>query len=190
MMKTHKYVARGLIVGSIYLISACPLKTRQAVLQPEEGLEGKDVPWIGTPQALVDDLLSLAQVTPEDYLIDLGSGDGRAVISAAKLGATALGIEYNSELGAMATMNAEREAVSHKTEFIEADLLEYDFSKATVIFMFLLPEINMKLRAKLLDLEPGTRIVSNTFTMQEWAYDEAVQIADDLDRWNKGYMWI
>src|SRR5690554_5435434 len=107
-MKTHKYVASALIFGSMYLISACPLKTPNAVLQPEEGLEGKNVPWIGTPQALVDDLLSLAQVTPEDYLIDLGSGDGRAVISAAKLGATALGIEYNSELVALAKMNAER----------------------------------------------------------------------------------
>ena len=135
-------------------------------------------------------MLEIARVTADDYVIDLGSGDGRTVITAAKLGAKALGIEYNPDMVALSKENAIKEGVSEKAEFIKADLFETDFSKATVITMFLLPEINLKLRPKLLDLKPGTRIVSNTFTMGEWEADQEVTTEENWNSWNTGYLWI
>lgn len=157
---------------------------------PEVGQEGKDVVWVPTPDLLVTRMLEMAKVTPEDYLIDLGSGDGRTVIAAAKLGATAVGIEYNPEMVVLSKKNAKEAGVSEKTEFIEADLFEYDLSKATVITMFLLPEINLKLRPKILDLKPGTRIVTNTFTMAEWEPDFEVTTEENWNSWNSAHMWI
>ncbi len=157
---------------------------------PEVGQPGKDVVWVPTPQELVDTMLSIAGVTPDDYIIDLGSGDGRTVISAAKRGARAVGIEYNPDMVELSRKNAELEGVSQKTQFIETDLFEYDLSGATVITMFLLPEINLKLRPKLLDLKPGTRIVSNTFTMAEWEPDYEVTTDDNWNSWNNALMWI
>jgi SAM-dependent methyltransferase len=157
---------------------------------PEVGQQGKDVIWVPTPPELVNMMLSIAKVTPEDYVIDLGSGDGRTVIAAAKLGAHALGIEYNPEMVALSKRNAIHDGVGDKTEFIEADLFEYDLSKATVITMFLLPEINLKLRPRLLDLMPGTRIVSNTFTMGEWEPDYEVTTDENWNSWNTALLWI
>jgi len=157
---------------------------------PEVGQQGKDVVWVPTPNELVDAMLKLAKVTSDDYVIDLGSGDGRTVIAAAKLGAHATGIEYNPDMVALSKKNAEQEGVPGMTEFIEADLYEYDFSKATVITMFLLPEINLKLRPRLLDLKPGTRIVSNTFTMGEWEADYEVHTDENWNSWNNALMWI
>ena len=115
--------------------------------------------------ALVDAMLDLAKVTPQDVVIDLGSGDGRTVITAAKRGARALGIEYNPDLVELSGQAAARAGVADRATFMKADLFDADLSQATVITMFLLPEINLKLRPKILDLRPGTRIVSNTFTM-------------------------
>lgn len=163
---------------------------RNNVFQPKEGLEGKNVPYITTPQILVEKMLKLAKITPKDFLIDLGSGDGRLVITAAKFGTRALGIEYNPDLVKLSKKNAEKEGVTNMAQFIKADLYEYDFSKATVISMFLLPEINLRLRPKLLNLKPGTRIITNTFTMQEWHFDEVVKSGDESNRWNTAYLWI
>ena len=157
---------------------------------PEIGQQGKDVVWVPTPQELVDTMLSMAGVTPDDFVIDLGSGDGRTVITAAKKGARALGIEYNPDLVALSKRNAEIEGVSDKAEFIEADLFECDLSKATVITMFLLPEINLKLRPRLLELKPGTRIVSNTFNMGEWEPDYEVTTDENWNSWNTALLWI
>lgn len=157
---------------------------------PEVGQQGKDVVWVPTPQELVDTMLAIAKVTPSDYVIDLGSGDGRTVISAAKRGAKALGIEYNPDMVSLSKRNAAREGVSGKTEFIEADLYDTDLSRATVITMFLLPEINLKLRPRLLELRPGTRIVSNTFTMGEWEADVHVTTEDNWNSWNTALLWI
>jgi SAM-dependent methyltransferase len=157
---------------------------------PEVGQQGKDVVWVPTPQILVDTMLSIAKVTPNDFVIDLGSGDGRTVITAAKRGAHAIGIEYNPDMVALSRRNAEKEGVSSRAQFIEADLYEYDFSKATIITMFLLPEINLKLRPKLLELKPGTRIVSNTFTMGEWDPDYEVTTEDNWNSWNTALLWI
>jgi len=142
--------------------------------EPSVGQEGKDVVWVPTPQALVDKMLAMAKVTPGDYLIDLGSGDGRTVITAAKRGVRAMGIEYNPEMVDLSKRNAQKEGVGDKVNFVKADLFESDFSKATVITMFLLDRINLQLRPRLLDLKPGTRLVSNTFTMGEWNADEKV----------------
>jgi precorrin-6B methylase 2 len=165
-------------------------KTKKTDLPPVEGQAGKNVPWITTPQILVDKMLDLAKITPEDFLIDLGSGDGRTVITAAKRGTRALGVEYNPGLVKLSKENAEKEGVSKMTQFVEADIFEYDFSKATVVSMFLLPEINMKLRPKILDMKPGTRIVTNTFTMQDWHFDDVVRTGDQSNRWNTAYLWI
>ena len=125
-----------------------------------------------TPQALVDRMLDMAKLTPQDIHMDLGSGDGRTVITAAKRGATATGIEYNPSMVELSRRNAAAAGVpAGKATFTNADLFETDLSKATVITMFLLPQINMKLRPTILDLKPGTRIVSNTFTMEDWEAD-------------------
>jgi precorrin-6B methylase 2 len=183
-MKTNTLLIRSLMVFSLTVISIAVYP------QPQEGMDGKNVPWITTPQVLVEKMLELAKITPEDFLIDLGSGDGRIVITAAKLGTRALGIEYNPDLVELSIKNAGKEGVSNMTKFLEGDIFEFDFSKATVITMFLLPEINMRLRSKLLDLKPGTRIVSNTFTMQEWHYDEVAKTGDEANRWNTAYLWI
>lgn len=161
-----------------------------SVYVPEIGQQGKDVVWVPTPQELVDTMLSIAGVTPDDFVIDLGSGDGRTVITAAKKGAHALGIEYNPDLVALSKRNAEIEGVSNKAEFIEGDLFECDLSKATVITMFLLPEINLKLRPRLLELKPGTRIVSNTFTMGEWEPDYEATTDENWNSWNSALLWI
>ena len=157
--------------------------------QPEVGQAGKDVVWVPTPQALVDKMLDMAKVTPKDYVIDLGSGDGRTVITAAKRGSKALGIEYNPEMVELSKRNAAKEGVTDKATFMKADLFESDFSQAQVITMFLLPSINLKLRPKILDLKPGTRIVSNSFDMEEWKPDETAQV-EGCTNWCTAHLWI
>jgi hypothetical protein len=158
--------------------------------EPHVGQAGKDVVWVPTPQALVDKMLDLAKVTPQDYLIDLGSGDGRTVITAAKRGLKAHGIEYNPDMVALAKRNAAQAGVSDRATFEKADLFESDFSKAQVITMFLLPSINEKLRPKILDLKPGTRIVSNTFPMGDWHADQSEAVTDDCTNWCTALLWI
>ena len=157
--------------------------------QPQVGQDGKDVIWVPTPQALVDKMLDMAKVTPKDYVIDLGSGDGRTVITAAKRGAKALGIEYNPDMVELSKKNAAKEGVSDKASFVKADLFESDFSQAQVITMFLLSSINMKLRPKILDLKPGTRIVSNTFDMADWKPDESATLPG-CNSWCTAHLWI
>lgn len=165
-------------------------QTTQKPYEPSVGQEGKDVVWVPTPQALVDKMLEMAKVTPNDYLIDLGSGDGRTVITAAKRGTRALGIEYNPDMVELSKRNAAAAGVSDKATFEKADLFESDFSKADVITMFLLPTINMKLRPTLLNLKPGTRVVSNTFTMEDWEADETATISDECTSWCTALLWI
>jgi hypothetical protein len=157
--------------------------------EPQVGQEGKDVIWVPTPQALVDKMLDMAKVTAKDYVIDLGSGDGRTVITAAKRGAKALGIEYNPEMVELSKRAAAKEGVSDRASFIKADLFESDFSQAQVITMFLLSSINLKLRPKILDLKPGTRIVSNSFDMGEWKPDESATIPN-CNSWCTAHLWI
>ena len=158
--------------------------------QPRVGQAGKDVVWVPTPQALVDMMLDMAKATPSDYVMDLGSGDGRTVITAAKRGMRAHGIEYNPDMVELSKRNAASEGVSDKATFAKADLYESDFSQASVITMFLLPEINLKLRPRLLVLKPGTRILSNTFTMGEWSPDETSSVDKDCFSWCTALFWI
>src|SRR5688572_15015475 len=157
--------------------------------EPEVGQAGKDVVWVPTPQALVDKMLDMAKVTPQDYLIDLGSGDGRTVITAAKRGLRAHGIEYNPDMVELAKRNASTAGVGDRATFAKADLFESDFSKAQVITMFLLPSINLKLRPTLLNMKPGTRIVSNSFTMEEWQPDQSETVTD-CTSWCTAHLWI
>jgi hypothetical protein len=165
-------------------------QTTQKPYEPSVGQEGKDVVWVPTPQALVDKMLEIAKVTPSDFLMDLGSGDGRTVITAAKKGPRAMGIEYNPDMVELSKRNAATAGVSDKATFVKADLFETDLSKASVITMFLLPTINMKLRPTLLNLKPGTRIVSNTFTMEDWEADETAEVTDDCTSWCTALLWI
>lgn len=164
--------------------------TTQKPFEPQVGQAGKDVVWVPTPQALVDKMLDMAKVTPQDFVMDLGSGDGRTVITAAKRGIRAMGIEYNPDMVELSKKNAEAAGVTDKATFVKADLFETDFSKATVITMFLLPSINMQLRPKILDLKPGTRIVSNSFTMEDWEDDETATITEDCPNWCTAHFWI
>ena len=168
-----------------------PLAYGQSVkdYQPEVGQEGKDVVWVPTPQELVDKMLDMAKVTPQDFVMDLGSGDGRTVITAAKRGIRAHGIEYNPDMVELSKRSAAAAGVSDKATFVKADLFETDFSQATVITMFLLPSINVKLRPKILDMKPGTRVVSNTFDMGEWKSDETAQV-EGCSNWCTAHLWI
>ena len=190
-MKTKNYLVSAILLISSVTASLQAQENQSANgFVPQVGQQGKDVVWVPTPQELVNKMLNIAKVTPDDYVIDLGSGDGRTVITAAKIGAKATGIEYNPDMVALSKENAKKEGVGDKAEFIQADLYETDLSKATVITMFLLPEINLKLRPRLLDLKPGTRIVSNTFTMGEWEADQEVTTEENWNSWNTAYLWI
>ena len=176
---------------SVLAASACAqAQSGKAQFEPQVGQEGKDVIWVPTPQALVDKMLDIAKVTPKDYVIDLGSGDGRTVITAAKRGSKALGIEYNPDMVELSKRNAAKEGVSDRASFVKADLFESDFFQAQVITMFLLPDINIRLRPKILDLKPGTRIVSNSFTMGEWSADDTVNVKDGCVSYCTAYLWI
>lgn len=165
-------------------------QTAQKPYEPTVGQAGKDVVWVPTSETLVEKMLDLAKVTPQDYVIDLGSGDGRTVIAAAKRGARALGIEYNPDMVELSRQKAASAGVSDRATFAQADLFETAFSQATVITMFLLPEINLKLRPKILDLRPGTRIVSNSFTMEEWEADETATVEGVCESWCTALFWI
>ena len=165
-------------------------QTQNSKFKPEVGQAGKDVIWVPTPDELVDKMLWAAQVSANDFVIDLGSGDGRLVIAAVKLGARSRGIEYNPDMIELSKKNAEEAGVSGKTEFIQADFFGCDLSEATVITMFLLPDINLELMPRLLDLKPGTRIVSNTFSMSDWEPDYEATTEDDRKSWTKALLWI
>ena len=178
----------------LYGIAACAIaqKAGNEEYKPEVGQEGKDVIWVPTPQSLVDRMLDLANVTPKDYVVDLGSGDGRTVITAAKRGALALGIEFNPDMVELSRRNAAKAGVSKTARFRQADLFKTDFSDATVITMFLLPDINIKLRPKILDMKPGTRVVSNSFTMEDWPADKTTVApkAEGCESYCTAYLWI
>jgi SAM-dependent methyltransferase len=185
-----RYLLLALCLAFIAACSFAQAQSAKDEYQPQVGQEGKDVIWVPTPQALVDKMLDMAKVTPNDYVIDLGSGDGRTVITAAKRGARALGIEYNPDMVELSKRNAAKAGVSDKANFVKADLFESDFSQAQVITMFLLPDINLKLRPKILDLKPGTRIVSNSFTMGDWKADETASVKDGCASYCTAYLWI
>ncbi len=157
---------------------------------PLRGQSGKDVVWIPSDQAVVDTMLDLAALTPEDTLVDLGSGDGRIVIGAARRGARAVGVEYDRALVDLSRRLAEEAGVSDRASFVRGDIFETDLSRATVITMFLLPELNLRLRPALLALRPGTRIVSNTFTMDDWLPDASATVREGCQTWCVAFLWV
>ena len=157
--------------------------------QPRRGQQGKDVVWVPTEQALVDKMLEMAKAVPGDYVIDLGSGDGRTVITAAKRGIKAHGIEYNPDMVGLSLRNAEKAGVAGKATFANADIFQSDFSQATVLTLFLLPQLNVKLRPTILRMKPGTRVVSNSFDMGDWEADRTEQLMD-CQSFCRAYLWI
>jgi len=180
---TAKSVVRPACVSVLCILFASLTLSAQAPqansgFQPVVGQPGKDVVWVPTPQTTVDKMLELAKITPQDYLIDLGSGDGRLVITAAKRGLKARGIEYNQDMVDLSRRNATAEGVTDRATFDKADLFVTDFSAANVITMFLLPDINLRLRPTILNMKPGTRVVSNTFTMGDWNPDESATVTN------------
>jgi len=153
---------------------------------PQVGQAGKDVIWVPTPKSLVEKMLKMAELKPGEIVYDLGSGDGITVITAAKqFGATAFGVEYNPDMVELSRRNAQREGVADKAQFIRGDIFATDFSKAHVVTMYLLPFLNLKLRPTILDMKPGTRVVSHAFTMDDWAADQI-----DSSEGRTAYLWI
>lgn len=153
---------------------------------PSVGQEGKDVIWVPTPQALVERMLQMAKTTPSDYVVDLGSGDGRTVIAAVKkYGVRALGIEYNPDMVELSKRNAEKEGVADRAQFMRGDIFQTDFSKATVLTLYLLPSLNLKLRPTILNMKPGTRVVSHAFSMDDWQADQVESVEG-----RTAYLWI
>jgi len=180
-----------MLVISVNAPARAQATSGQKPFEPQVGQAGKDVVWVPTPQAVVDKMLDLTKVTKNDFVMDLGSGDGRTVITAAKRGARAMGIEYNPEMVELSKKNAEEAGVTARATFVKADLFETDLSKADVITMFLLPSINLKLRPTILGLKPGTRVASNTFTMEDWQADETATISEGCSSsWCTALFWV
>jgi len=186
---TNAVAWRSLLIGcvaSLALAGAAFAQAQKDEFVPQVGQAGKDVIWVPTPEELVERMLHMAQTTPKDFVIDLGSGDGRIAIAAAKkIGARAIGIEYNPDMVALSNKTAQAQGVSDKVKFIKADIFESDFSEATVITMYLLPGLNLKLRPKLLSMKPGTRLVSHQFNMDDWEPDERTSLDGRL-----AFLWI
>jgi SAM-dependent methyltransferase len=153
--------------------------------QPRLGQEGKDVIWMPTGGELVTLMLKTAKVAPNDLVYDLGAGDGKIAIAAAKeFGARSIGIEFNPDMAAFAQRNAVRAGVGDRVKIINGDIFKEDFSKATVVTLYLLPDLNLKLRPILLKMKPGTRVVSHAFTMGDWEADQEIEAGQ------RGYFWI
>lgn len=157
---------------------------------PEFGQPGKDVVWLPLPYRQVEKLLDMAGVTSLDFVIDLGSGDGRMVLAAAQRGAKARGVEFNPDLVAFSRREASRMGLDKRAEFVQGDLFEADLSHATVIALFLLESMNIRLRPTLLALAPGTRIVANTFGLGDWQPDMALHYPDDCEAWCAHFLWV
>ena len=178
--------------GVVTLALASPVlaQTASGQYEPKVGQQGKDVVWVPTPSEMVERMLDLAGVTPKDMVIDLGSGDGRNVIAAAKRGARALGVEFNPDLVEYSRKNAEKEGVGDKAKFVQGDMYEADISQATVLALFLLPTNLERLMPKFLALPPGTRIVANTFGLSGWTAEATTSLPDGCVSWCEAMLYI
>ena len=182
----HGFLTVLLLTAALIGFNPAHAQTASAEFTPHVGQSGKDVIWVPTPKSLVEKMLKMADVKPTDIVYDLGSGDGITVITAAKqFGVHATGIEYNPDMVELAKRNAQHEGVAGRTEFIRGDIFATDFSKATVLTMYLLPYLNLKLRPTILNMKPGTRIVSHAFTMDDWKPDQT-----DSTEGRTAYLWI
>ena len=179
-------VAVVLAANPVFAQSAESTKLGDEKYEPRVGQSGKDVIWVPTNDAVADAMLKVAKVKPTDLVYDLGAGDGKIAIAAAKnFGATAVGIEYNKEMADLARRNTERAGVADKVKIINGDIFVEDFSKATVVTMYLLPDLNLKIRPTILKMAPGTRIVTNSFNMGDWEPDDTVGTG-----YAQGYFWV
>jgi hypothetical protein len=175
----------SLFAGAM-LATAGAACAQQSDFKPYVGQQGKDVVWVPTPDEVVDRMLTMAQTKPEDYVIDLGAGDGKIAIAAAKkFGARSMGVEYNPDMVAFAQKNAQAAGVAGKAQIVHGDIFATDFTQATVLTMYLLPSLNMKLRPQILALRPGTRVVTHAFNMEDWEPDES----SDVDG-RRVYFWV
>ncbi|MFD1704802.1 SAM-dependent methyltransferase [Methylopila henanensis] len=180
----------ALTFGGAFAQTAAEAPAAATEYTPSSGQEGKDVVWVPTAQALVDRMLEMAKVTKDDYLVDLGSGDGRTVITAAKRGVRAHGVEFNPDMVALSRKAAKAEGVAETATFEQGDIFETDFSKASVVTLFLLTELNIRLRPTILEMRPGTRVVSNSFDMGDWQPDETAQAASGCSSFCRALKWV
>jgi hypothetical protein len=183
---------RAIPKGFLWALAAAALAVAPAAyaqqkdFKPHVGQQGKDVVWVPTPDEVVERMLNMAQTKPEDYVIDLGAGDGKIAIAAAKkFGARSTGIEYNPDMAALAQRNAQAAGVGGKAQIVQGDIFVSDFTQATVLTLYLLPSLNMKLRPQILAMRPGTRVVAHAFNMEDWEPDES----SDVDG-RRVYLWI
>src|SRR5688572_17194814 len=183
-------LSRSVIAAIALTLTASTSVYAQDEFVPQVGQAGKDVVWVPTPPELVERMLDLANVTPQDFVMDLGSGDGRNVIGAARRGARAVGVEYNPNMVALSKQNAAAAGVADKATFVEGDMYQADISQANVLALFLLPSNMLQLRQKFLDLQPGSRIVSNTFGIEGWTPDQTVTLDSDCNAWCTALLWI
>ncbi|HEX6155606.1 MAG TPA: class I SAM-dependent methyltransferase [Burkholderiales bacterium] len=172
------------------LLGAAGAAFAQTPSEPYVGQPGKDVVWVPTPHTLTEKMLDMAKVTSKDFVMDLGSGDGRNVIAAAKRGARALGVEYEAQLVSIARKNAQAAGVADKAQFVQGDMFEADLSQATVFALFLLPDNLRRLKPKFEKLKPGTRIVTNGFEIDGWEAKEIARIDKDCGGWCTAYLYI
>lgn len=182
------WIATGVIIATLVyspLSLAQSKPAAKADFQPYSGQPGKDVVWVPTPESVVNRMLDLAKVTPQDFLVDLGSGDGRTVITAAKRGARAMGVEFNPDMVTLSNLEAAKAGVTDKVKFVNGDIFATDFSQASVITLYLLPSLNLRLRPTILDMKPGTRVASHAFNMAEWEADETANIEG-----RQAFLWI
>src|SRR5262252_8385492 len=174
------------VVVALLLATAGVACSQQSDFKPYVGQQGKDVVWVPTPDEVVERMLTMAQVKPDDFVIDLGAGDGKIAIAAAKkFGAKSMGVEYNPDMVAFAQKNAQAAGVTGKAQIVHGDIFATDFTQATVLTMYLLPSLNMRLRPQILALRPGTRVVTHAFNMEDWEPDES----SDVDG-RRVYLWI
>jgi SAM-dependent methyltransferase len=178
---------RSLILGTAastlaVLLPGCS-RTRRDDFKPVVGQAGKDVIWVPTPDAVVQRMLDMAEVKPGERVVDLGSGDGKITIAAARRGAVARGIEYNPEMVALSRRNAQAAGV--KVDFEQGDIFQADFRNADVVTLYLLPNLNERLRPILLDMKPGTRVTSHQFRMGDWQPDRTDEVAG-----RDAHLWI
>lgn len=190
MKHTGRAVAAVLAFSLVGAMGSALAQNADKPFEPHVGQQGKDVIWVPTPQVLVEKMLDMANVTSNDFVMDLGSGDGRNVIAAAKRGARALGVEYNPDMVELSKRNAEKEGVADKAQFVRGDMFEADVSKATVLALFLLTDNLDRLSPKFLGMKPGTRIVSNGFEITGWAHEEMQRSEGDCGSWCTAYLYL
>lgn len=181
-MKMSWSVGRLVLILIMSLVASRAAGAQTQDFVPEVGQPGKDVVWVPSPPETVEKMMEVGKITPQDFVIDLGSGDGRNVIAAAKLGARGLGVEYNPDMVELSKRIAAKEGVADRAQFVQGDMFAADFSKATVLALFLLPSNLDQLKDKIFNLRPGTRVVLNTFGIGGWTPDESITI-DNCTSW-------